>query len=213
MAWMLDWRGTPITHGAQVLFPRKWGCSAHSTEMAEGIVKRFSPTGRITVDVLRSSRPRESGGTGRTRYAVPAHSVTVVPSPADRRPAESPGDASSSPAPQTPALASPPELLTVDGTGYGPYPGHPTTVTRSPYGTYLFAGETAQRIVEDLHRDSCGLTAAFEYDGTLTFRWDATYRDEPGVERVTPDAQGRYAIGGLWPWDTWPETEGTTPRH
>ncbi|MFE5717885.1 hypothetical protein [Streptomyces erythrochromogenes] len=180
--------------------------------MAEGIVKGFSPTGRITVDVLRSSRLRESGGTGRTRHAVPAHSVTVVPGPAGRSAAGSPGDASSSPTPQTPAPASSLELLTVDGADYGPYPGQPTTTTRSPYDTYLFAGETAKRIVEDLHRDNCGLTAAFEYDGALTFTWDATYRDEAGVERVTPDAQGRYAIGGLWPWDTWPETDGTTPQ-
>ncbi|MDX3538706.1 hypothetical protein PV721_31065 [Streptomyces sp. MB09-01] len=82
MALMLDWRGTPITHHAHVLFPRKWGRSAHSTEMVEGVVQSFSPTGRITVDVLRTSRPRETGGTGRTRYAVPAHSVTVLPAPA-----------------------------------------------------------------------------------------------------------------------------------
>lgn len=99
MAWMLDWRGTPIAHGAHVLFPRKWGGSAHWTEMVEGVVKGFSPTGRIAVDVLRSSRPREPGGTGRTRYAVPAHSVTVVPSPAGRRAADSPGDAAPTPAP------------------------------------------------------------------------------------------------------------------
>ncbi|MFJ3817709.1 hypothetical protein [Streptomyces sp. NPDC090056] len=212
MARMLDWRGTPITHGAHVLFPRKWGRSDHSTEMAEGIVKRFNPTGRITVDILRSSRPRESGGTGRTRYAVPAHSVTVVPGPTGHWAADGPGDTASSPAPQTPAAAAPLELMTVDGTDYGPYPGQPTTATRSPYDMYLFAGETAQRIVEDLHRDNCGLTAAFEYGGALTFTWDATYRDEPGAERITPDAQGRYAIGGLWPWDTWPETDGTMPQ-
>ncbi|MFG2339883.1 hypothetical protein [Streptomyces yangpuensis] len=82
MALMLDWRGTPIKHRAHVLFPRKWGRSAHSTEMVEGIVQSFGLTGRITVDVLRTSRPRETGGTGRTRYAVPAHSVTVLPDPA-----------------------------------------------------------------------------------------------------------------------------------
>ncbi|MFE9481290.1 hypothetical protein ACFYNM_22120 [Streptomyces spororaveus] len=104
------------------------------------------------------------------------------------------------------------ELLTVDGTDYGPYPGLPTAPTRSPYDTYLFTGETAQRIVEDLHRDDCGLTAAFEDDGTLTFTWDATYRGEPGVESVTPDAQGRYAIGGLWPWGNWTEADGTTTQ-
>ncbi|MFD9078137.1 hypothetical protein [Streptomyces erythrochromogenes] len=211
MALMLDWRGTLITHRAHVLFPRKWGPSAHSTEMVEGVVRGFSPTGRITVDVLRTSRPRATGGTGRTRYAVPAHSVTVVPDPADLRANDS-GDAAPPPAPQASAPAAPLELLTVDGTQYGPYPGQPTTAPRSPYGTYLFTGETAQRIVEDLHRDNCGLTAAFEYDGTLTFTWDATYREEPGAERVTPDAQGRYAIGGPWPWDNWPETGGATPR-
>ncbi|THA53130.1 hypothetical protein [Streptomyces sp. A1136] len=211
MSLMLDWRGTPITHHAHVLFPRKWGRSAHSTEMVEGVVHGFHPTGRITVDVLRSSRPRETGGTGRTRYAVPAHSVTVVPAPAGL-PAGNPGDAAPSPTPQAPSPAAPLELLTVDGTQYGPYPGQPTTATRCPYDTYLFTRGTAQRIVEDLHRDNCGLTAAFEYDGTLRFTWDATYRDESGTERVTPDAHGRYAIGGLWPWDFWPETGGATPQ-
>ncbi|MFD6113767.1 hypothetical protein ACFWG0_27165 [Streptomyces yangpuensis] len=208
MALMLDWRGTPITHRAHVLFPRKWGRSAHSTEMVEGVVRSFSPTGRITVDVLRTSRPRETGGTGRARYAVPAHSVTVVPAPAGLRTGDDPGHAAPSPAPPDATL----ELLTVDGTQYGPYPGQPTTASRSAYGTYLFTGETAQRIVEDLHRDNCGLTAAFECDGALTFTWDATYRDKPGAERATPDAQGRYAIGGLWPWDTWPETGEATPQ-
>ncbi|MFG2339882.1 hypothetical protein [Streptomyces yangpuensis] len=40
---------------------------------------------------------------------------------------------------------------------YGLYPGLPNTAPRSSYGTYLFTGETAQRIVEDLHQDHCGL--------------------------------------------------------
>ncbi|MEW1637533.1 hypothetical protein AB0469_26110 [Streptomyces sp. NPDC093801] len=99
MALMLDWRGTPITHRAYVLFPRKWGPSAHSTEMVEGVVQSFSLTGQITVDVLRTSRPRATGGTGRTRYAVPAHSVTVVPDPAGLRAGDS-GDAAPPPAPR-----------------------------------------------------------------------------------------------------------------
>ncbi|MBT2404638.1 MULTISPECIES: hypothetical protein [unclassified Streptomyces] len=106
MALMLDWRGTPITHRAHVLFPRKWGRSAHSTEMVEGVVQSFSPTGRITVDVLRTSRPRETGGTGRTRYAVPAHSVTVVPDPAGLR-TGNPGDAAPSPTPRRPPQPRP----------------------------------------------------------------------------------------------------------
>ncbi|WP_234379239.1 hypothetical protein, partial [Streptomyces sp. IGB124] len=53
--------------------------------MVEGVVQSFSPTGRITVDVLRTSRPRETGGTGRACYAVPAHSVTGLPAPASLR--------------------------------------------------------------------------------------------------------------------------------
>ncbi|MGW2304458.1 hypothetical protein [Streptomyces sp. NPDC001809] len=65
---------------------------------------------------------------------------------------------------------------------------------------------------EDLHWDDCGLTAALGYDGTLTFTWDAAYRDEPGAERITPDAQDRYAIGGLWPWDNWPGAGEATPQ-
>lgn len=82
--------------------------------MVEGVVQRFSPTGRITVDVLRTSRPREEGGTARARYAVPAHSVTVVPGAAGLRTGDGPGSTEPSPTPETLSSTSPVELLTVD---------------------------------------------------------------------------------------------------
>ncbi|MCX5078884.1 hypothetical protein OHA84_37335 (plasmid) [Streptomyces sp. NBC_00513] len=135
-----------------------------------------------------------------------------MPDAAGLRTGGGPGNVEPGPTPETLSSTSPVELLTVDGTDYGPYPGQPVAATRSPYDTYLFTGETARHIVDDLHRDDCGLSAAFEDDGTLTFTWDATYRDEPGVESVTPDAHGRYAIGGLWPWDNWTEADGTPSR-
>lgn len=82
-----DWRGTPIARESRVLFPRKWGRSAHSTEIAEGTVKGFTPAGRVTVEILRHSRPRSGGGTASACYGVPAHSVTVVPAEEGQRPA------------------------------------------------------------------------------------------------------------------------------
>ncbi|MEV6653899.1 hypothetical protein [Streptomyces sp. NPDC051219] len=83
---LLDWRGTPIAPESRVLFPRKWGRSAHSTEMAEGTVKGFTPAGRVNVEILRHSRPRSGGGTASACYGVPAHSVTVVPAEEGQRP-------------------------------------------------------------------------------------------------------------------------------
>ncbi|MEV7416994.1 hypothetical protein [Streptomyces sp. NPDC089919] len=81
-----DWRGTPITLGARVLFPRKWGLNTHSTEMVEGTVKGFTPAGRVKVQILRSSRPRPGGAAARPCYAVPAHSLTVFPGAGIRPP-------------------------------------------------------------------------------------------------------------------------------
>lgn len=73
----LDWRGTEITKRSRVLIPRKWGASGYSTEMAEGTVQGFTPSGRITVQVLRHSRVTQRKGS--CCYGVPAHSVTVIP--------------------------------------------------------------------------------------------------------------------------------------
>jgi len=81
----LDWRGTPITENCQVFFPRPWGRNKHSTEMVEARVQGFTKTGRVTVEVIATSREHEYEGS--QVYALPCHSVTVViPPPAQPAP-------------------------------------------------------------------------------------------------------------------------------
>lgn len=76
-----------------VLFPRKWGRSAHSTETVEGVVQSLGPTRRITMDALRSSRPLRDGRIwppprrpgpqrdGRTRSGWPPYPETARAAP------------------------------------------------------------------------------------------------------------------------------------
>ncbi|MFF2041828.1 hypothetical protein ACFVVX_15475 [Kitasatospora sp. NPDC058170] len=70
-----------------------------------------------------------------------------------------------------------------------------------PYGNALFTRGDAEQIVADLLKDDCGMTAAFEADGTLQFSWPKEYDGEGGQEQVAADARGLYAIGGHWPWN------------
>ncbi|NEA53518.1 hypothetical protein G3I60_04955 [Streptomyces sp. SID13666] len=98
--------------------------------------------------------------------------------------------------------ASAVQLFTPDCTSYGPYVGLPLASFWTPGCRHLFTRKTAQQIVDDLHNDECGLTAEWHGD-VLRFTWATEYRDDAGTEDVTPDAHGRYAIGGLWPWDEW----------
>ncbi|MFF8994461.1 hypothetical protein ACF09H_31965 [Streptomyces sp. NPDC014983] len=103
------------------------------------------------------------------------------------------------------------QLITVDSTAYGPYAG----LLPKELGAFdapLFTRRGAQHIVDDLLRDACGLSAAWEGE-SLRFTWTPAYRgDEGGTEVVHPDRHGRYAIGGLWPWMEWdddlPHTAG-----
>lgn len=99
--------------------------------------------------------------------------------------------------------ALPVQLITVDSTAYGPYAG----LLPNDHGAYaapLFTRRGAQHIVDDLHRDACGLSAAWEGE-SLRFTWTKAYRGHKGTELVRPDQCGRYAIGGLWPWMEWSE--------
>ncbi|MFJ2217893.1 hypothetical protein ACIQVO_36240 [Streptomyces sp. NPDC101062] len=95
------------------------------------------------------------------------------------------------------------QLITVDCTAYGPYAG----LLLKELGSYdapLFTRRGAQHIVDDLHRDACGLSAFWEGE-SLRFTWTKAYREDDGTEVVHPDRHGRYAIGGLWPWMEWDE--------
>ncbi|MEU0857471.1 hypothetical protein ABZ352_18810 [Streptomyces griseofuscus] len=105
------------------------------------------------------------------------------------------------------------QLFTVEGTSYGPYVALPVSSMWTPYTAHLVTRGTAEQIVRDLHRDDCDLRAAFDPDtGALTFTWTKGYDGDGGTETITPDAYGRYLIGGLWPWDEWgdhlPHTAG-----
>ncbi|MGW0844314.1 hypothetical protein ACWD26_30075 [Streptomyces sp. NPDC002787] len=96
------------------------------------------------------------------------------------------------------------QLFTVDGSTHGPYAAGPVPETWGPYDPISVTRSTAERIAYDLNvRDAgCGLTAA--WDGpNLVFTWDERHRGEKGSEIVTPEPDGRYRIGGLWPWMQW----------
>ncbi|MEU1221307.1 hypothetical protein [Streptomyces microflavus] len=96
------------------------------------------------------------------------------------------------------------QLLTVEGSGYGPYVALPVASLWTPYTTHLFTRATAELIVDDMHRDECGIQGEFDPEtGALTFTWDEHHDGTGGTETVTPDAYGRYLIGGLWAWDDW----------
>ncbi|MFI0742828.1 hypothetical protein ACH4PU_32805 [Streptomyces sp. NPDC021100] len=94
------------------------------------------------------------------------------------------------------------ELYTVDGSAHGPYAARPAPATWGPYEPISVTRLTAERIADDLNtRDAgCGLSAAWQ-GAALVFAWDERYRGEEGSETIAPDAEGRYRIGGLWPWD------------
>ncbi|MEU6756053.1 hypothetical protein [Streptomyces sp. NPDC046685] len=105
---------------------------------------------------------------------------------------------------QFPALGTvppEPELFTVDGTDYGPYEALPIDMWWHAYGKISVTRDTAAQIATDLvTRDAgCGLTAEWKGDW-LVFTWDERYRDEAGRQIIEPDADGRYLVGGLWPW-------------
>ncbi|MFI9311204.1 hypothetical protein [Streptomyces triculaminicus] len=93
------------------------------------------------------------------------------------------------------------ELYTVDGSEHGPYVASPVPGTWGPYEPISVTRVTAEQIAYDLNVGDagCGLTAAWE-GANLVFTWDERYQGEQESETVTPDAAGRYWIGGLWPW-------------
>ncbi|MEV0188455.1 hypothetical protein AB0I39_07975 [Kitasatospora purpeofusca] len=94
-------------------------------------------------------------------------------------------------------------LFWPDGSTHLPVPAlaTPSAGYVDPYGNALFTRSGAEQIVADLLKDDCGMTAAFEPDGTLQFSWPKEYDGEGGHEQVAADARGLYAIGGHWPWD------------
>ena len=113
-----------------------------------------------------------------------------------------------------PASASPDlavRLLSPEGSGHGPYVGLTTAGALDPFGSPLFTRATAAQITRDLEHDGCALTASWHGD-VLRFTWSAEHDGTGGDAEVRPDEHGRYAIGGLWPWQEWsdgiPQTAG-----
>ncbi|MEU9420990.1 hypothetical protein [Streptomyces sp. NPDC048272] len=107
------------------------------------------------------------------------------------------------------------QVVTVEGTAYGPYVGLPLSPLACPSDPLLFTRATAAQILRDLliHDAECGMTGEFSIDGTLTFTWTAAYggRAGAGTKQIRPDAHGRYAIGGLWMWCPWWECTNDLP--
>ncbi|MFJ4342638.1 hypothetical protein [Streptomyces sp. NPDC088915] len=95
------------------------------------------------------------------------------------------------------------QLFTISDTGHGPYVGLPVTSVWDEDTAHLFTRETAVRIVANAARDDQGTSGTFAADGTLTLQWTETYNELGRIVIVTPDAHGRYLIGGLWPWAMW----------
>lgn len=100
------------------------------------------------------------------------------------------------------------ELFTVDGSDYGPYPARPAPDTWNAYEPISVTRDIAERIAHDLNTLNAGCGLSAEWNGAdLVFTWDRRYRDEAGTETVTPGVDGRYLIGGLWPWMRWTDRD------
>ncbi|MFM9452438.1 hypothetical protein [Streptomyces europaeiscabiei] len=111
----------------------------------------------------------------------------------------------------TASTASPVQLVTVESTTCGPYAALAPTGF-GPYDRLLFTREGAQHIVDDLHRHAGGVTATWEGD-SLRFTGEQSSNGHRVSETVQPDAQGRYAVGGLWPWTSWNDHDAQSDRQ
>ncbi|MEU6070628.1 hypothetical protein ABZ864_40860 [Streptomyces sp. NPDC047082] len=103
-----------------------------------------------------------------------------------------------------------PDLFTIDDGTHGPYEALPVSRTWGPYDAISVTRETAEQLVTDLRTSNAGrhLTCRWAGEG-LVITSDTRFRTEPGLMIVEPDAEGRYRIGGLWPWEQWPADDDT----
>ncbi|KNE81391.1 hypothetical protein AB0B04_18840 [Streptomyces xinghaiensis] len=99
-----------------------------------------------------------------------------------------------------------PDLFAFDNGAHGPYEALPVSRTWSPHSTISVTRETAEQITTDLPHSHTGrhLTCHWLGDALLILS-DPRLRTEPGRPGriIQPDADGRYRIGGLWPWEEW----------
>ncbi|MGW1291153.1 hypothetical protein ACWD4N_48410, partial [Streptomyces sp. NPDC002586] len=74
------------------------------------------------------------------------------------------------------------------------------------------SGGDQQQIIDELHHHAGHITATWEGDG-LRLAWRPAGTWSGAFEVVEPDACGRYAIGGLWPWTAWDDRNEVTARR
>lgn len=102
-----------------------------------------------------------------------------------------------------------PDLFALDDE-HGPYEALPVSHIWGPYDAISVTRTTAEQITSDLPQTHAGrhLTCHWRND-TLLIASDPRLRTEPGRPgRIfRPDADGRYWIGGLWPWEEWPDQD------
>ncbi|MGW1783893.1 hypothetical protein ACWCQQ_32980 [Streptomyces sp. NPDC002143] len=100
-----------------------------------------------------------------------------------------------------------PDLFTLDDGEHGPYEALPVSRAWGPYNTISVTRTTAEQIATDLKTSHAGrpLTCGWAGDW-LVITSDPSLRTEPGRPGriIQPDTDGRYRIGGLWPWKQWP---------
>ncbi|MFI5867151.1 hypothetical protein [Streptomyces sp. NPDC051546] len=100
-----------------------------------------------------------------------------------------------------------PDLFALDDDGAsGPYEALPVPRAFGPWDTISVTRATAEQIATDLPASHTGrhLICQWLHD-SLLISSDPRLRTEPGRpgRLIRPDADGRYWIGGLWPWQDW----------
>ncbi|MFI6282879.1 hypothetical protein [Streptomyces sp. NPDC050988] len=99
-----------------------------------------------------------------------------------------------------------PDLFALDPE-HGPYEALPVSRTWGPWEAISVTRTTAEQITDDLPLTLAGRHLTCRWLGdTLLIASDPRLRTEPGRPGriIQPDADGRYRIGRLWPWEEWP---------
>jgi hypothetical protein len=109
------------------------------------------------------------------------------------------------------------DLFALDDDGEsGPYDALPVTRAFGPWDAISVTRATAEQIAADLPASHTGrhLTCQWLHD-SLLISSDPRLRTEPGRpgRLIRPDNDGRYQIGGLWPWQHWSPEEEDAPAH
>ncbi|WP_189844704.1 hypothetical protein [Streptomyces umbrinus] len=107
------------------------------------------------------------------------------------------------------SVPRPPDLFALDHE-HGPYEALPVPRTWGPWRAISVTRTTAEQITDDLPLTHAGRHLTCRWlDDALLIASDPCLRTEPGSPGriIQPDADGRYRIGGLWPWEEWPDED------